>query len=162
MSYQWPIWSFVNPDLKMSDMKAHMATRLRLSPTSFYCTVFAAATHYALSRVGKQAPPTNLMLRLRYKDLALQTLIADVQQGEQLPDELYHAIFALASYSSAEIIPPMTHRDNQNPLAIAYDMDVYSRVAPELAHFRALCAVLRQRGGLTGIKRPGFAVVVSL
>lgn len=144
-------------------MRAQVAHRLRLSQTSFYCTIFAAATHYALSRVGQEAATTNLMLRLDYKDRCLKMMMEDVEAlGQNMPDEMLHAIFALASYGTAERIPPMDSRDMKNPLATGFDLDVYSRIPAETAHVRALSHLLKERGGLRTIKRPGFAAVVSL
>lgn len=144
-------------------MKTRLAHRLRVSQTSFYCTVFAAATHFALSRVGQEAPATNLMLRLDYKDRALKMMLGDITSlGKDMPDETLHAIFALASYSTAERVPPMPSRDMKNPLATSFDLDVYSRIPAEYAHIRALSHLLKERGGLSTIQRPGFAVVVGL
>lgn len=144
-------------------MKAQISHRLRASQTSFYCTVFAAATHYALSRVGEEAAKTNLMLRLDYKDRSLKMMMGDVEAlGQNMPDEILHAIFALASYGSAERIPPMHSRDMKNPLATGFDLDVYSRIPAENAHVRALSHLLKERGGLRTIRRPGFAAVISL
>lgn len=161
--YQWPIFRFVNPQMTIQDMKSQIAHRLRISQTSFYCTIFAAATHYALSRVGQEAPSANLMLRLDYKDRCLKMMLGDIKSlGRDMPDEMLHAIFALASYGSAERILPMGRRDLKNPLATGFDLDVYSRIPAEYAHIRALSHLLRERGGLGTIKRRGFAAVISL
>jgi hypothetical protein len=144
-------------------MKTRVAFRLQVSQTSFYCTVFAAATHFALSRVGTEASNANLMLRLDYKDRALKMIMGNVNAfGQDMPDEILHAIFSLASYSTAERISPLTSREMKNPLVTGFDLDVYSRIPAEYAHIRALSHLIRERGGLPGMKRPGFAVVVSL
>ncbi|ETN38187.1 uncharacterized protein HMPREF1541_06218 [Cyphellophora europaea CBS 101466] len=163
LTYQWPIFKFVNPNLTYQDMKTHIGHRLRVSQTSFYTTIFAAATHFALSRVGGEAPHPISMLRLEYKDRALRMMMADIKStGQNMPDEMMHAIFALASYSSAERILPMPSRDLKNPLATSFDLDVYSRTPVEQAHIRALFQLLKQRGGLRTVQRPGFATVVGL
>ena len=163
LMYQWPMYKFVNPQSSYQDMKLRVAHRLRVSQTSFYCVIFAAATHYALSRVGQEAPNTNLMLRLDYKDRALKLLLDDVAAlGKEMPDEILHAIFSLASYSTAERVLPMASRDMKNPLATTFDLDVYSRIPAEYAHIRALSHLVKERGGLDAVPRPGFAAVMSL
>lgn len=103
------------------------------------------------------------MLRLDYKDRALKLLLGDVASlGKDMPDEVLHAIFALASYSTAERVSPMASREMKNPLATSFDLDVYSRIPAEYAHIRALSHLVKDRGGLGTVERPGFAAVMSL
>lgn len=165
MSYQWPIFSFVNPGLTVDMMKKEVTRRLNASQASFYTVIYAAATHYALSRVGEQASNQNQVLRLNYKDRALKMLRESlVNSGSEMPLEILQAMFAMTSYGSgtAEHIAPMKSRDMKNPLAVSFDLDVYSRIPPEMAHVRALYHMINQRGGLRSLSRPGFAQVISL
>lgn len=165
LNYQWPIFSFVNPTLSYESMKQYIGHRLKVSQTSFYTVIYAAATHYALSRVGHEASPANQMLRLNYKDRALKMMIADIKnRGQDISMENLAAMFAMSAYGKGASlnIPPMKARDMKNPLAVTFDLDVYSRIPAEMAHFRALSQSLIGKGGLASIARPGFAVVVSL
>jgi hypothetical protein len=132
LNYQWPMFSFVNPGLQYEQMKEHIGSRLRVSQTSFYSVIYAAATHFALSRVGQPAPLENQMLRLAYKDRSLSLLLSDVRaSGQSISDETLYAILAMTSYGSgtAEHIPPLKARNMRNPLAVTFDLDVYSRYA---------------------------------
>jgi hypothetical protein len=167
LTYQWPIFSFVNPGLTVEKMKEAVSVRLNASQASFYTVIYAAATHYALSRVGEQASALNQVLRLNYKDRALKMLresLIEAAATDDLPLPILQAMFALTSYGSGttEHIAPMKSRDMKNPLAVSFDLDVYSRIPPEMAHVQAMYHLIEQRGGLRSLSRPGFAQVVAL
>ena len=165
LTYQWPIFSFVNPGLSADSMKQLIGHRMQVSQASFYCVIYAAATHYALSRVGEAAVSCNRVLRLDYKERALKMLLDSVNNwGNAMPLEVMQAMFAMTSYGSGttEHIAPLKSRDTKNPLVVSYDLDVYSRLPPEMAHVRALNHIIQQQGGLAALPRPGFAQVMAL
>ena len=138
-------------------------SRVLSSATSLYTIVLAGATYNALRRPGKEVDQKNLMLRLNYKVQALRKMSQEIEElGPQVPNETLYTMLTLAAYGAAETLQPPSEPQNQSPLALAHDLDFYSRLPCEWAHLRALGHLLKQRGGLPAISRPGFAVAVSV
>ncbi|RMZ77112.1 hypothetical protein DV737_g4534, partial [Chaetothyriales sp. CBS 132003] len=163
LTYQWPLFSFANPGATVEDMKRHVMGRIMFSATSLYAVVFVGATHWALSQYGREVPKENAMLRLNYKNSALKQLAADVQNiGPNVPNETLYTMMALAAFGrSGEKLKPPPYRPNQSGLATAHELEFYSRLPVEWAHLRALFHIIKERGGLPAIARPGFALITS-
>ncbi|RMZ91674.1 hypothetical protein DV736_g1092, partial [Chaetothyriales sp. CBS 134916] len=163
LTYQWPLFSFANPGATVEDMKRHVMGRIMFSATSLYAVVFVGATHWAISQYGREVPQENAMLRLNYKNSALRQLAADVQNtGPNVPNETLYTMMALAAYGrSGEKLKPPPYKPNQSVLATAHELEFYSRLPIEWAHLRALFHIIKERGGLPAISRPGFAIITS-
>ena len=103
------------------------------------------------------------MLRLDYKNRALRYMSHEIEtMGSNVPDETLYTMLRLASFGSNEKLRPLSYREVDSILAVAHDLDFYSWLPCEWAHQRALMQIIKQRGGLPAVKRPGFAVVISL
>ncbi|RMD44308.1 hypothetical protein DV735_g910, partial [Chaetothyriales sp. CBS 134920] len=164
LTYQWPIFSFANPGASVEDMKHHIMSRIMFSATSFYVVVFVGATHWAISQYGRDVPQENAMLRLNFKHAALKQLGAEVENaGPNMPMQTLYNMMALAAYGrSGEKLKPPPYEPNQSVLATAHQLLFYSRMPIEWAHLRAMFHLIKERGGLPTIARPGFALVTSL
>jgi hypothetical protein len=103
------------------------------------------------------------MLRLNYKTRALRHMSQEIETvGPQVPIETLYTMLGLAAFGAAEKLEPPTHIENDSALAVAHDLDFYCRLPCEWAHLRALAHLLKQRGGLVAVSRPGFGVALSL
>ena len=137
--------------------------RILSSATSLYAIVFAGATYFALRRPGSEVTQENLMLRLNYKTRALRNMSQEIEElGPQVPSETLYTMLSLAAFGSAEKLQPPPQQEHESPLAIAHDLDFYCRLPCEWAHLRALSHLLKERGGLAAVNRPGFAVALQL
>jgi hypothetical protein len=138
-------------------------SRILSSATSLYAIIFAGATYHALRKPGGPVSQENLMLRLDYKTRALRNMSREIEElGPQVPNETLYTMLSLAGFGATEKLEPPLYLESEHPLAVAYDLDFYCRLPCEWAHLRALFHLLKQRGGLPAISRPGFAVVLSL
>ncbi|RMZ80582.1 hypothetical protein DV738_g2734, partial [Chaetothyriales sp. CBS 135597] len=164
LTYQWPIFSFANPGATVEDMKRHLMGRIMFSATSFYVVVFVGATHWAISQYGRDVPKENAMLRLSFKHAALKQLAAEVENaGQNMPAQTLYNMMALAAYGRAgEKLKPPPYEPNQSILATANQLLFHSRMPIEWAHLRAMFHLIKERGGLPMIARPGFALVTSM
>jgi hypothetical protein len=144
-------------------MKRHVMGRILSSETSLYAVIFAGATYYALRRPGPPVSQENLMLRLNYKTRALRNMSLEIEElGPQVPNETLYTMLSLAAFGASEKLqPPSTNKDD-HLLAAVHDLDFYCRLPCEWAHLRALSHLLKQRGGLAALNRPGFGVALSL
>jgi hypothetical protein len=162
--YQWPLFAFANPGATIDDMKRHVMGRMMYSTTSMYAVVFAGATHYALLHGSRDVPEENAMLRLNYKTRALRQISHEIEtMGSNIPNKTLYTMLGLAAYGkSVEKLHPLPYKKNPSVLANAHDLEFYSTLPVEWAHLQALFHLLKERGGLPSITRPGFALVISL
>ena len=128
-----------------------------------YAVVFAASTHWALQS-GREVTKENAVLRLNYKNKALHKMAQDVNQlGPEIPNETIYTMLSLAQFGKpGEKLVPKPYKPSQSVLARAHDLEFYSRLPIEWAHYQMLCSLLRDRGGLPYIARPGFAFIMSV
>ena len=103
------------------------------------------------------------MLRLNYKTRALRNMSNEIEElGPKVPNETLFTMLSLAAFGAAEKLQPPPHEEQESPLAVAYDLDFYCKLPCEWAHLRALSHLLKQRGGLPALSRPGFGIALSL
>jgi hypothetical protein len=138
--------------------------RMWSSEASYHTIVFAGATYWALRTPGRQVPEENLMLRLNYKNKALRMMGQEIKDlGPRVPTETLYTMLSLAAYGSAEKVREPLHSNSTSPLAVAHDLDFFSRLPCEYAHLRILSHFIQQRGGLrSAVGRPGFSVVIVI
>ena len=162
--YQWPVFAFANPGATIEDMKRHVMSRIMFSATSLYAVVFVGATHWAISQYGRFVPQENAMLRLNYKSRALKQMAHDVEtRGPEVPNETLYTMLSLAAFGKAgEKLTPPTYKPNQSVLAAAHDLEFFSRLPVEWAHLRVMFHLLKERGGLPSMSRPGFALITGI
>ena len=163
LTYQWTVFNHCNPGSTYEDLRRHMMGRIMSSATSFYATLFAGASYFALRKPGAEVTQDNLMLRLNYKTRALRNMSEEIEElGPQVPSETLYTMLSLAAFGSAEKLQPLSYQDHKSPLAVAHDLDFYCRLPCEWPHLRALFHLLKQRGGLAAVNRRGFAVALQL
>ncbi len=138
-------------------------SRILSSATSLCAIVFAGATYFALRRPQGEVTRENLMLRLNYKNRALRNMSEEIGElGPRVPTEALYTMLSLAAFGAAKTLQPPPYREHEPPLEVAHDPDFYCRLPCEWAHLRALSHLLKQRGGLTAVNRPGFGVALQL